>query len=525
MSAPAQRGAALVSALRGAAARSLLAGLTVGLTALALYLRTMMPDVGFWDTAEFQAVGPVLGIAHPTGYPAYTLLAWLASVVLQPFGNEALRANMLSALLVAAGMGIVGATVALLTRRLVLGVAAGTALALGTQTWAVGLRADPHALHVFLVALLLLLLVVWAERSRAGRPADRWLVGAAVVFGMSLANHGLTFLLAPGVGLFVLLVEPGIVRRPRFVLGCAVALGLTTVALYAYLPLRSAMNPPLDYANPQTWEGFRYLVFAEQFRGEFQRLPDLLTALRQVIGVTYDQLGPLAVLALFGFGAAAVRRPALLVLLTVWLVISWTFALGYINADISRYYIVPVLCAAVLGGLGAGALWDGLDALARRLSGARPQTLVTPIMTALVALALIGPTLAALPERLERLDLSDDRLARQWLTDVMTRLPEDAVVISWWSYSTTLWYGLYVDRLRPDLTVIDDSTIVEQHLGDVESVIDGYLGRRPVFLIRLEFDLPRYEERYELTQLPDVPGGLIYRVVGRRSSGSIGAHL
>ena len=43
-------------------------------------------------SAEFQAIGPVLGIAHPTGYPAYTLLAWLASVVLQPFGNEALRA-------------------------------------------------------------------------------------------------------------------------------------------------------------------------------------------------------------------------------------------------------------------------------------------------------------------------------------------------------------------------------------------------------------------------------------------------
>ena len=59
--------------------------------------RTLQPDVGFWDTAEFQAIGPVLGIAHPTGYPAYTLLAWLASVVLQPFGNEALRANLLSA--------------------------------------------------------------------------------------------------------------------------------------------------------------------------------------------------------------------------------------------------------------------------------------------------------------------------------------------------------------------------------------------------------------------------------------------
>ncbi len=55
-----------------------LAAAIVGGVALALYIRTLLPDVGLWDTAEFQAVGPVLGIAHPTGYPSYTLLlCWL----------------------------------------------------------------------------------------------------------------------------------------------------------------------------------------------------------------------------------------------------------------------------------------------------------------------------------------------------------------------------------------------------------------------------------------------------------------
>ena len=31
--------------------------------------RRMLPGVGFWDTAEFQTVAPLLGTAHPTGYP------------------------------------------------------------------------------------------------------------------------------------------------------------------------------------------------------------------------------------------------------------------------------------------------------------------------------------------------------------------------------------------------------------------------------------------------------------------------
>ena len=64
------------------------------------------------------------------------------------------------------------------------------------------------------------------------------------------------------------------------------------------------------------------------------------------------------------------------------------------------------------------------------------------------------------------------------------------MVVSWWSYSTTLWYGQYVEHLRPDVTVIDDSTIVQQDLGSAAEVVDSYLGKRPVFLIRTADDLP-----------------------------------
>ncbi|MDQ3937488.1 MAG: DUF2723 domain-containing protein, partial [Chloroflexota bacterium] len=101
----------------GVRAAPLLAVLLVFFGALTLYARTLLPDVGTWDTAEFQTVGTVLGIAHPTGYPSYTLLAWLASVVLQPFGDPALRANLLSAVLTAGGAALAASSVILLTRR------------------------------------------------------------------------------------------------------------------------------------------------------------------------------------------------------------------------------------------------------------------------------------------------------------------------------------------------------------------------------------------------------------------------
>jgi hypothetical protein len=499
-------------------ARLIASALLVAVPALLLYSRTMMRDVGFWDTAEFQAIGPVLGIAHPTGYPSYTLLAWLASVVLQPLGNEALRANFLSALLVAAGCGIVGATVTRLSGRLVAGVGAGIGLALCAEAWTVGLHADPHALHLFLVAALLALLVVWRSRVRedARPPADRWLVAAAALFGVSLGNHGLTILLAPAVGLYVLAVEPAILKRPRTVLACVAALLLTTVALYLYLPIRSAMDPPLDYANPETWDGFRYLVFAEQFRGTFQALPGLVDAVRLIIGETWTQLGLLAVLALLGAVHAALRRPAIVLLLSTWFLVNWLFALGYVNADIGRYYLVPLLSVAVLGGLGAAALIDAARDLVRQsLQGGRRAMRVA--IAAIAALLLLGPVVAAIPDRLPRLDQSDDVTARGWIEEMGQQLPPDAVVVSWWSFSTPLWYAQYVEGWRPDIAVIDDRTMLDRSLGTAEDVIDSYLGQRPVYLIRLPNDLPRFRDGYDLERVSGVSDGPVYQVLGRLS--------
>ena len=547
-------GAATTGLFESAAARPLIAAVLVGVPALALYWRTLMPDVGFWDTAEFQAIGPVLGIAHPTGYPAYTMLAWLASVVFQPFGNEAFRANLLSAVFAAAAVGVVAATVTRLTGRLVVGAATGIALAVSVETWAIGLRADPHALHLLLAAVLLQLLVVWQDRVRAGLPADRWLFAAAVVFGVSLGNHGLTLLLAPGIAIFVLAVEPRILRRPLVILACIAGLALTTAALYAYLPIRSAMNPPLDYANPETWEGFRYLVFAEQFRGTFRALPDLGDGIRTIGQETFDQLGLFALLAVLGVLVTAWRRPALMLLLATWFVVNWYFALGYINADIGRYYLVPLLAAAVFGGLGAGAIVDWVsDRLTARplpqsTVAADDSTTDTPAeaspapdsapakqarigafpgvaLAAIAAVLLITPSLAAVPSRFRTVDASRDAIARTWLDTVLPRLPTDAVVVSWWSYSTTLWYALYVEHHRPDVTVIDDSTMVQQGLGSAAEVIDSYLGVRPVYLIRLSYDLPQFEQRYVLTPLTGVIGGPVYRVDGMRAVGGAVANL
>ena len=99
-------------------------------------------------------------------------------------------------------------------------------------------------------------------------------------------------------------------------------------------------------------------------------------------------------------------------------------------------------------------------------------------------------------------------------------LAKDAVIVSWWSYSTPLWYGQYVEGRRPDITIIDDRTIVDNGLGNVPDVVASWYGKRPVYVVRLDRDLAEVEEHWELERVTGPPAGEpVWRVVGPAGGG------
>ena len=72
-------------------------------------------------------------------------------------------------------------------------------------------------------------------------------------------------------------------------------------------------------------------------------------------------------------------------------------------------------------------------------------------------------------------------------------------MVSWWSYSTTLWYATIVEGRRPDILIIDDRNRVDLNLLELSQVIDIYLGSRPVYLIRNgTSELGALEGRYRI---------------------------
>jgi hypothetical protein len=207
-----------------------------------------------------------------------------------------------------------------------------------------------------------------------------------------------------------------------------------------------------------------------------------------------------------------------MVLTIPWFVIPVWFLLGYENADIERYYLVPILVTVVWSALAVDAAWDLVVGAWRRVaSPGHPGRRASMAITALVGVGLLAAAVASVPDRYEAADASDDTWAREWLDALLPQLEHDPVVVSWWSYSTPLWYARWAEGDRPDMTIIDDRDVLDDQLGDLGDVIEGYLDEgRPVYLIRLDDDLPPYEERFVLQELPDIPAGTVWRVVGRR---------
>jgi Protein of unknown function (DUF2723) len=508
--------------------------------AFLLARQTLQPGLAFWDAAEFQAVPPGLGTLHPTGFPAYVLLGWLASLVLAPLGEPAFRMNLFGSLCVAGAIGLTAVLVRQLTGRSLLAVAVALVLFLAPMTWRIASTADAHSLHLLLLALLLVALVGWARRliGRGPGPAsDRWLVGAAAVYAVGLGNHRLMLLVAPGIALFVLAMDPDI-RQRSSLLARAAAVFLTLLAVqYLELPLRAGpLRASLVYGRPETWDGFWYVVVGQQFLGSLVNpFADVTRTVRGLIDLTVDQLGALAALVPVGFVVAAVRRWPYVLLTGPTLLLTSMFALTYANAGIERYYLGPLLIAVTwLAILVDGALTmvppaieSGVRAATRRGIGRDRRSAAGPLARGsvaalgleLVAAAAIAlPAVQAVEQSRQSVDLSQAVEARDWVDGVLARLEPGAVVISWWSYSTPLWYARDVEGKRQDVAIVDDRTRLDDQLGDVTDVIDRYLGRRPVYVIRPPGQVTELALRYDLQPIPDLVGSGLARVLDRRAT-------
>lgn len=207
----------------------------------ALGLSGAAPGVTTGDAGELAAASAVLGVAHAPGYPFWTLAARVFGL-LMPFGAWTHRMNVFSALLGAAGLALLSDALRRwgFSRPARLGAAALLGL---SPVWReCAAVTEVFALHGLLACLLLWL--VARERALDDGPA----AALGLVMGLSLGNHQTMLLIVPALLLFC-----GGRARPAVCASLGALAGLTA---YAYVPLRAAASPPLDWGHAVTPAAF-----------------------------------------------------------------------------------------------------------------------------------------------------------------------------------------------------------------------------------------------------------------------------
>ena len=390
-----------------------------------VYLLTLSPTVGLIDSGELAAGCYMLNILHPTGYPLYTMLGRLASLV--PVAAVVNRIAVLSALLAACGVGL------LLLLGLRLGVsrtAAGAgALLLGFScpVWGVAVDVEVYSLTLVLVLLL------WLGVESAGRGGS--LLVLAYLAGLTLTNHVFAASTVLGVALAVTLTCRRELARRIPVLALLFLLGLSP---YLFLALRARAGPLLSWDNPSNLTGFIRHVTGKDYE---------LFMFSQSFGAVTRNAGRGAVLLARSFvyvlvpvvfyGAVLLfrQRRSLAIGLAVPAVAAFATAVNYSIPDIESYYLPCLVALAVLGMV-------GLDGLAQRVGKWRHLVWLAGIAALLLNFRVAGK--------------QGDYVAYDQAMNTLASAEQNATIITdWWDIYAPVFYLQEVEHVRPDVCVID----------------------------------------------------------------------
>lgn len=418
----------------------------LGCLAALVYALTAPPGITWEhfgeDGPEFAAIGICLGISHPTGYPLYALILRLATVLGGLCGFEPARAaGLVSQLAAGAAVAVAALLFMSLLRAAraryyeVWGGIIGAALfAAAPVWWGQATIIEVYPLHLCLTGLILLAAATWQGSSRRLR-----LLG--FLLGLGFAHHVQTLLVLPAVALLVVSAA----RPSRGAMAGAALCGLIPLTLYLVLPLRSRLDPPLDWGNPQSLRQLLWVASGAQYRFRMFRadLPDVLRCAGDVLGRHLPDAFGWSALPLAAIGLVRFWRPMAALLLLFIVQLAW--AVNYSIPDPDAYYL-PILLA-LAGLIGGGAGW----LLQRGLAG--PSSRERGL--ALLALGLaLSQALFHLPGTWRRNDLSRDRDATNFASAAIAGLPEHALVLSEGDGCTfSLWYE-QVRRRRFDAIIV-----------------------------------------------------------------------
>jgi hypothetical protein len=489
-----------------------LGGLLVFLLSLVVYGMTLLPGVGWGDTAKLQYIAYVWGIPHRFGYPLFIFLSRL--FLLLPAGSVAYRINLMCAVFGAGAVALTYLIILHLTDRdWVAAVAGALAFAFSRTFWAEANHAEVYSLNALIVAAVALSLLSWHQTRKIGL-----LYLGVGLYALGYGNHMTMVTWLPAVLLIILATDYRVLLDPKKVAALA-GLVLLGASQYLYIITRAHQNPIHNEIRNEmgdwSWGGWWTWMTYSRFEGQFfgYSLSEQVDLVRQFLDLLQRQFYRWGYI-LGWIGAweqlqASFTRTAFLGLIGACVA---GFAMNYGRGRTTgQFYLIPAyLVFAVFVGCGLSAVRRSLA----QLLADQPSALARPLWAGLAVaiLALPAYPLIHIYPKVDRSHYHEPAVFAQ--TFVENAEPE-FILISGLQYNEpeAIFYVATVE--------IPKLTYHQFWQGDA---VEQWFGIRPIYCWEIQQTAPRspeerIPEEYILEPLPYLPG--MARIVGKRTEDGI----
>jgi hypothetical protein len=389
------------------------------------------------DGGDLAAAAAAGGVPHPGGYPLYLIIA--RGFQLLPIGSLAFRTNLMSAVCTILTVLLLNAY---LLRQLpdhpqkkTIAFLSALAFGIAPFVWGQALVTEVYALHGLLLMLCLYVL------NRDELKEREWLRG--LCFGLAATNHLTAIIMSPLLflgGDEKLLASPAVL----FKRGLGVLSGLS---LYISLAVRAFSDPPINWGDASTLNGFFWLISGRIYQQYPFSLPvaDLVERVRGFAGLLLSQFTWVGVLlGIYGLISPLPRR---VFFPTLWTAATFLFIAIFYGTSDSQVNLLPVWLVF--------SIWIafGLRGMCQLFS---VQTNLSKSLMGLLLAAMIIRAFFLFPS----IDVSKDTRATDFINNALEVIPQNSLVfVTGDEQIFSLWYAQFAMKLRPDMAIVAEGLL------------------------------------------------------------------
>lgn len=486
-----------------------------GLIIFIFYLTSIAPSVVKIDSGELAAVQCTLGIAHPTGYPLFTILGYLFSLIPLPF-SKIFQLNILSAIYTAVAATIFTYTAKMIldnlawfryvktvtskqkrknnvskipntasnfqlseTTKILSAIFSGLFLAFSKTFWFQSTSVEVYSLHLLLMSIIIFTLInAFIHDEKDKETFKKWII-FSIALALGFTNHMTTLLIIPGAA-YLYFTQNGFNKNSfkKIIFMLLIFLPILFL-IYSYLPIRAAQNPDLNWGNPTDFERIIRHITGKQYQvWLFSSTEAASKQLTYFISNLPDEFSITLLLVFYGIVITFLEVKKLFIFLTITFITVVFYSINYDINDIDSYFLLAYITLAFFALIGTYKLFQ--------IMYQKKINLFVPIF---ILLLFVGVQFSS---NYAEVNQRNNFAYEDYTKAILNSVPQNSIIFGYqWDYfiSPSYYYQL-VENYRRDVIVIDKELLrrswyYNQLKTNYPALLDGIAPTVKIFLTAL----------------------------------------